>query len=506
MTSTLPNNTPDYEDAEALSGCISSYAGSLPELAGRTPPDLRSLAAFIRSDCPREAIETSQARHTANFRGMLHRCIGGDAQVPIRPEAMDWPMGLDQPGVVSYQCKQWGMAGRKKGLHPLPPLLSAWYSRPSLAPLDRRATAIIPMCGKVRDMGNPQMLAAQLGFDFAEMTQALPTIGRVNARGGQDHLPGLEPVDDTMVIPPPLMLYDVSQRARTQRRGGGHGAPYEMRLCIEFMMGTPLEHRDLTCRFTVSAREMGEWLWPNGGFWPKRDVPALADALRAVHNSVLPWEQYIDGRKVDGGLWVPVAVRNFPRAADEHVVILVELPPSGRRQGPLVHRGVLRRYGTESALRYRGYLAAAYLWDEFGTVSIGGQRGVIQATRPVVSRDDDGTLLNSDGRRVISRNGRPVRNFNHPDAVRMDDLREVNPGTERYPLLSGFDLVRMVNPSGKDCSRKARHRARKAVEKMAEDGVVYLVEGLRDREGADAVRILPPDGWGPNWAPPSGFT
>ena len=155
----------------------------------------------------------------------------------------------------------------------------------------------------------------------------------------------------------------------------------------------------------------------------------------------------------------------------------IELPP-GSGRGPLVHRVVLRHYGVQSAALYRAYLAAAYMWDEFGTHA--GK--VIQATRPAVLRDDEGSLLDSKGRKIADRDGRPVRRWSHPKAVPLGE-REPNPAASRYPVLSEYDLMRMVNATGTDHSRAAKIAARKAFETMAEDEVIILEPGLKAANG-----------------------
>ncbi len=299
------------------------------------------------------------------------------------------------------------------------------------------------------------------------------------------YLPGLDPVDDAMVVPPLLLLYD---HTNLPAKSGGHGAPLSMRVWIESIMSISLSQRDYAGRMVINTREIIDWLWPNGTFRPVRHMEHLNRALTAVNNSLIPWR---------GGYWAAVLVRNYPGTPDDEIVMEIELPP-GSGRGPLVHRVVLRRYGVQSAALYRAYLAAAYMWDEFGTHA--GK--VIQATRPSVLRDAEGSLLDSKGRKIADRDGQPVRRWSHPKAVPLGE-REPNPAASRYPVLSEYDLMRMVNATGTDHSRAAKIAARKAFEKMAEDEVITLESGLKAANGRPGVRIMPPENWGPDWSPPN---
>ena len=213
----------------------------------------------------------------------------------------------------------------------------------------------------------------------------------------------------------------------------------------------------------------------------------MVEALTNLSRIFLPWT---------GGTWFPTRVVNIPTNADDWLLVDVELPP-GSGQGPLVHRPTLRGYGVSSAPAYRAYLAATYQWDEYLT-----HRGhIVQATRPVVKRDEDACILDRNGRRILGKNGQPVRSWNHPKAVHVGE-REDNPAAARFaPLLTRDDIISMTNPSGADRSRQAFSDARKIFEMMAADGVITLVPRLKNSGGQECMRVLPPPGWGPEWKP-----
>ena len=295
-------------------------------------------------------------------------------------------------------------------------------------------------------------------------------------------MPGLAPSDDAMVIPPPLQLYDLTA---LPARSGGRGAPLTMRLELEFFMAPPLAQRGGVTRLRMNARELVSWLWPHGNFRPNKHLRPLVEALTNLNRIFLPWT---------GGSWFPTRVVNVPTHADDLLLVDVELPP-GSGQGSLVHRPTLRRYGVHSAPAYRAYLAATYQWDEY--LTSGGR--IVQATRPVVKRDDDGNILDRNGQRVLGKNNRPVRRWNHPKAVPLGE-REKNPAAARFaPLLTRDDIISMANPGGTDRSRQAFRDARKALEMMAADGVITLETGLKNAGGQECMRVLPPPGWGPRW-------
>ena len=246
-----------------------------------------------------------------------------------------------------------------------------------------------------------------------------------------------------------------------------------------------LAQRGGVTRLRVNGRELVSWLWPHGNFRPNKHLQPLVEALSNLSRIFLPWT---------GGAWFPTRVVNLPTRADDWLLVDVELPP-GSGQGPLVHRPTLRSYGVHSAPAYRAYLAATYQWDEYLT----NCGRVVQATRPGVKRDDDGNILDRNGQHILGKNNRPVRRWNHPQAVRLGE-REQNPAAARFaPLLTRDDVISMANPSGVDRSRQAFRDARKILEMMAVDGVITLETGLKNTGGQECMRVLPPAGWGPQW-------
>ena len=259
-----------------------------------------------------------------------------------------------------------------------------------------------------------------------------------------------------------------------------------MRLWHEFVMAVPIEQRENTVsRITVPVRDLIGWLWPNGGFRPSKHWHALQRGLATLNRMYVPFQN---------DLWAIVVVRRMPGEPNGELSVDVSIPP-GTGHGPLIHRGTLREYGLNSVGKYRAYLWICFMWDHCGRT----HKGPVQATRPAVSRNDEGHILDGDGKLII-RQGKPVRDWSHPKAIRLGH-REPNPAAKvRYPILTEADLIRLVNPAAKQSNNERRQKrdARNIIEALESDGVVIL-DRVKTGNHRDGLRIFPPDGWGPNW-------
>ena len=132
---------------------------------------------------------------------------------------------------------------------------------------------------------------------------------------------------------------------------------------------------------------------------------------------VLPGEWIIAGATFRR--WRPVTVRADSFDSLNSAVLLdVRLPP-GSGGGSLIDRAKLRAYGLDAATAYRGYLSAAYHWNEHGTRL--GRR--IQPTLPRVKRNPDGLVIDQAGKVIREPGGRPTRNPYHARAVPAGRLR-----------------------------------------------------------------------------------
>ena len=446
----------------------------------RDPPDCETLSKWLTSgDCPDEALREA-GDHFKKFwktdRTYIPADVDEQGNLFLSTTLYTRDRGNHKVNIGALAREWAALPPKNKPRFPLTPVIKAWHRNPTDVEPERRSTAIIPMTTRLRGVG-------QLAFDLGSLS-GLPLLGELPQQTIATHLPGLDPVDDAMLVSPLLLLYDHSN---LPYRSGGHGAPCSMRLWMESVMSIGLSERGNAGRMTFDVREVIDWLWPNGTFRTTRHMEQLVRAVTAVNHSLIRWK---------GGYWAAVLIRNYPATPDDRLMMDVELPP-GSGRGPLIHRMVLRHYGVKSATLYRAYLATVYMWDEFGTHA--GK--VIQATRPAVLRDESGSILDQRGRKIVDRDGRQVRRWSHPRAVPLGE-REPNPATSRYPLLTEEDLLTMVNATGSDLSRAAKKTARRVFGQMAEDGVIIMDDQITAANGQQGFRILPPENWGPDWVAP----
>ena len=102
-------------------------------------------------------------------------------------------------------------------------------------------------------------------------------------------------------------------------------------------------------------------------------------------------------------------------------------------------------------------------------------------------------------------NGRPARDWNHPQAVRLN-YRETNPEAIQYhPLIAEREIARLFHSTSRDATHKLVRRCRILLDEMAEDRIVILETGKVTAVREPAIRVLPPENWGPNWNPPKGM-
>ena len=470
---------PTSEKKQKADSLLKIMAGNIG--AGEQPPDCAELSKWLANNqCPAAALYEaadlmSRTVNDGTERHLVAVTPEGDT-VWTGPRGYSWTISMED--LVEIWTR---IPSSEQPDYPVKPVVHAWINRIREVKPDDRTTGIIPGTTKVTDYG-------QLELEF-NRNDAEAMLGFIPnpAEQASSRLPGMEPLEETIMIPPMLLLYDA---AHMPPEKGGHGAPLSMRIWTESTMAVRIGDRHAPGKMIIKARDMVDWLWPNGNFKPSRHLPAMNKALKDVNHAMTPWKH---------GYWASVLVRNLPRTVDDPILLEISLPP-GSGQGPLIHREVLRQYGVTQAGLYRAYLSIAYIWDDYGT-----QQGkVIQATRPTVARDEEGYILDKNGRRVTGKNGREVKAWNHPEAVHLGE-REPNPATRVYPLITERELATITHAGTKDKSTKPTVKARRTLDRMAEDGVIILQTGLKTSAGEPAVKILPPEGWGPNWNPPPEF-
>ena len=274
--------------------------------------------------------------------------------------------------------------------------------------------------------------------------------------GGDEQLllPSFSP--EVRQVPFLLWAFD---RAGGESMRQGRGAPWELRLWIEALLGLPIANRNgqwHTLQYPL--REVIAMLHPNGWANQRRDWQRLPEALQRMrsHLSDLP---------VEGvgsvALVFPSVIPNHP--TDPGVEFTVRIPATAAR-GARVDIKRLRDYGVQSAVLYRAYLTVATLLD---VTARRGQPITRQIGRPE---------LDADGKRMRRPGGSVVRSqelMPHP----MARLQKVFTDRAAASLI-GFD------PGSSDHRRKTRA----ALGRLHDDNVIEL----QPSGGRGSFRIFGP--------------
>ena len=474
---------PDYSadsEAESLWGYARGYADTLalgPETVLPTPEVLsRWTSRDDPARCPDDALEESTRRLVELLgQGSSWLWTSIIRQKPPVMLAIDAPARRWRSLAQVCQAAANAFENGRSQIHPLAPLLKAWFERPQPVTPDLRPKGTVPVTLLDRQARQGKLID-------------IPS-SHVEDVPDPVYLPGLEPPAREKA-PHILALFDLSGVPATlvANRRGEHPA---RRLLLEVVVSAPIRSR-LWATFAVELREIRDWLWP-GGWRPYRDWPRLKQILNVLNNARLPWEGELDGRW-QRKRWLPVSVIEYPDDPDLDATVIFEvrIPPGGE-QGPLIDRARLRAYGAASAPAWRGYLHAAYHWNQH----LSHQGKPLLPTRPVVERGDGDAILDKDGRVVSGPGGLPVKSWADPRAVRTGEIEE-NPTARRfggYRVFTAEDLAHWCFPGellvgGK--LREYRRRAAAVFATMGEDGAVVLDEGSTP-EGAPGWRVFRPD-------------
>ena len=345
----------------------------------------------------------------------------------------------------------------------LVPLLEGWMTEPGRRPAvpERRSRRILP-APVLHAVSTKAQLPAPIGPRFSQL-------GR--KANGAAYLPGLEP--------PPLVEVPVLPLQVGQVSAAGAGAPISSRLWFGCQMALPVDHRtgeNVVLTFTL--REIRDWLWPNG--WNRsRDLPRLIEGLRNLATMGIVWERR------EWLLVRPILIPTMDTMLDDYLLVEVTALP-GSDRGPMIDTKALWALGAKGAVPWRMWLRLAYLWDS-AKLRNGGHR--IHATRPGVRRGPGGAILNRSGEPVLTKAGKPVRNWNDARAVRTGRI-ERNPQADRVPALGMRDLALLGfdNSPVPDATLRVRaNEIRDWLSKLERMGLVVLewVDGRK-------VRVLEP--------------
>ena len=303
---------------------------------------------------------------------------------------------------------------------------------------DRRAVRMLPRFGRL-GAGDVAMLPR---FEVG-----LPAVKDAM-------LPGFEGVSASVSS----WLLAVFDAAGGLSEARGKGAPWGLRLFVGSLLSLPLEFRDGRSQsMRLDTGTLASWLQPAG--WNRRagDFERMRQALRDLDRLRVP---------VAGGLLRVVDCQVLPVAFDRGrgpVVLRVAIPGRAAR-GASVDWELLRKYGAESAPLYRCLLSVAAVLDYAARAG----RALTQ-TIPA-------PVLDMRGQPKRGKGGKVVRS-----AVE----RVPNPAARFAGWLTDDDVRRMVGLHAD--TRTNRKRAREALDRLADDGVVVL-----DRRRDGTVRLFGP--------------
>ncbi len=412
------------------------FNGSVPAWA---IPDGRKLAAALIDGCDDEAMadERSAVAEEANKRARVlladpeTRLVVNLGSRPAHELAFHSPQN---PGPVcpGELHRMWlSLSGASQPLHPLGDVVRWWQQNFAAEPISRsRKPGVLPM--SIARVPLLHRRAGNLAVFKPDPQYTLPGLG--------EHTSG---------IALPLHLYQLAINDGERR---GQAAPLPLRLWVSAILGVGLNNRSRgRVEYRLTLRDLLDgWLYPRaeskrgrprpGEYLPR--LEAAADVLMSSRARV-DWEDPGTGK---GGRRLVVQVLDLPRAGrlDDELRIVVDLPP-GTQTGPPVSQrlGVI---GLKSARQYRALLGLAYRWWEPGRTHAPKQEG-----------------------------GRTVwlpRDNGHDPLTDAEMVSLVFPGTEAR--------------SRTNSHRQQRYQARKAIDALAADGELRIVET------ADGALVLPP--------------
>ena len=315
--------------------------------------------------------------------------------------------------------------------HPLAPLVKAWQARPMPSdPFRPKNRASLPALNR-----RPKE-AEQLN-----LIEAHQPVAQANGQQLLLDLPELTPAATGR-----SWLLDLFDRAGGQSMKQGRGAPWDMRLFVGAMLYTGIPDRDGQWHsFRLPTKEVIRWLHPRG--WPNRarDWEQFPAALFRINRK-------LGFVAIDGLGYVQIiGATVIPKTPDDpHVEFIVRIPRCAAH-GARIDWPTLCKYGQHSAVLYRAYLSAV----EFMHLSAHNGQPITQ--------DIGKPLLAKDGKPLRAKGGRVRRST--AEVVANSSTRYVRGLTEgELTEMTGFDPT----------DRKRRHDARRAFERLDNDGAIDL--------------------------------
>jgi len=353
----------------------------------------------------------------------------------------------------------WVEHPRPRPKHPVSPLVKAWQERPTRREPNRGSKPLLPRNlseGRI-DREAPPAPA----LDVAKIPGLVPYQSEL-FRPERGNVPGLLKTLHELEI-------DIPSR---QPR-----APLTAVLWLEGVLSIPIDARDGRLHaLTFKRKELyRDWAGCDPKNWRHRSAAVQDRALGRMASITVA---------VGEGWYAPLIIQAVegPHLNSE-VSVLVRLPPEAQ-QGPAVPRRILRAL-ISSKLAWLGFLSLCIHFDRYGAT--GGR--LIAPTRPEVSRDEQGQILDHRGQPLRDRRGALSTRYTDARAVRTGK-REPNPTARtRYPALGRDALIALFYPLDPPTSsqdeRDKWKGAQRALERIESAG------GIEIEEARDGWRIMP---------------
>lgn len=450
--------------------------GAMP--ANKTPTE-RDLARFL-PDCPQPARDAASA---ALGRLVQHEKYRDSS----RWIAVDEISGMDEDGpwlmaAAASETETYALAGlgtvlslwaRNRRMerdhaaargaepppphHPLAPIVRAWQALPSKAvPFHPKPRASLPSLHRLTERDT--LLPALDGFDAPA--------------GSQLVLPGFEsPIQGC-----PSWLLWLYDTAGGEALSAGRGAPWDLRLFVGALLHLEIRSRDggwRTLRFPHLRQHEADWpvpdtpsieawLHPDGWTNRRRDWHRLPEALHRMRRD-LGWVP-VPGLGSVAMLFPSV----IPKSPDDPVVEFTIRIPQSAARGARMNWPRWQGYAMESAALARADLAVAAHLDR-----------AAHAGHPITQRIAP-PLLDAAGQPIRREDG----------GIERSETETVdNPAARFVPVLSDADLARMIGFDPTD--KRRRHDARKALDRLAADGVIELAPERGGRRIFGPAKAIP---------------
>ena len=280
------------------------------------------------------------------------------------------------------------------------------------------------------------------------------------------YLPGLDPMGSASGCPSWLLAaFDAGGGASLSQ---GRGASWVLRLWIAALLHVPIEKRNgQPVALTFPVRDVAAWLHPDGWRNRRRDWDRLPAALAGLGSLRVPIE--VLATAAGDREFRPVALVSCPALPSEWrggeaLVVLDVRVPAAAAHGSRIDWRALCRYGSDSASAYRAFLAVSAVLHRTA------YRGA------PVTRQIGAPVLRSDGKPKRRKGGALVRD---PGAL-VD-----HPHAGKAAAWSDHDAARFLGFDPTD--KRRRHDARRAIERLAGDGVIDL-----QRDSSGRFRLFGP--------------